>query len=434
MTLRLRYIIFFAILHVILIIISYLLVKDNLILLLPIELLIIISIYISYKFYLSFIKPINLIAEGVKTIKDKDFSTQFVTVGQKDIDQLIEVYNAMIEHLREERTRQQEQHYFLERLIKASPSGVILLDFDDKIISLNPAAQDILNTDELSVLNLHLSDIPGSLKNELMKLKEGEWSTIRLSGVKTYRCHKAHFMDRGFKHHFILIEEITEELLKSERKAYEKVIRMMSHEINNTIGAVNSILTSCINYKEQLDPADREDYVNALNVAVNRSESLKHFVSSVADVVRVPKPMKEISDLHDLLRSVQILMSAELKKNNINWDWQLFDKPLKVYFDTQQMEQVIVNIIKNAIEAIEAEGTITIITQASPSKQLIIRNNGKPIPTEIKQNLFTPFYSSKKNGKGIGLTLTREILIGHGFGFNLESSEDGFTDFKIIFN
>jgi signal transduction histidine kinase len=97
------------------------------------------------------------------------------------------------------------------------------------------------------------------------------------------------------------------------------------------------------------------------------------------------------------------------------------------------MEQVLVNAFKNAIEAIGEGGRITVKTTSSPSPQLIIRNTGKGIPDDIKPHLFTPFFSTKKNGQGIGLTLIREVLINHGFRFSLESADDEVTEFSIDF-
>ncbi len=97
------------------------------------------------------------------------------------------------------------------------------------------------------------------------------------------------------------------------------------------------------------------------------------------------------------------------------------------------MEQVLVNIVKNALEAIEKNGKITIVTSTASCKQLIIRDNGKGISEDIRQKLFTPFFSTKKNGQGIGLTLTREILLNHGFKFSLETNEKEETEFVIEF-
>ena len=127
-------------------------------------------------------------------------------------------------------------------------------------------------------------------------------------------------------------------------------------------------------------------------------------------------------------------MNAECKKRSIAWVWDLSTVPLIVNVDVRQMEQVLVNIIKNAIEAIQEQGTITVNTSASTPGMLRIVDDGPGIAPEDRPHLFTPFYSTKKDGQGIGLTLIRKILVNHGFDFNLESPKPGHTEFWIEFN
>ena len=207
----------------------------------------------------------------------------------------------------------------------------------------------------------------------------------------------------------------------------------MSHEVNNSIGAVNSILDSTLNYKDQLTDEDRSDFENATRVAVERNRRLSKFMSNFADVVRIPGPRKELYDLHDLLRSVQVLMESECRRRNIEWHLEPAESTMMVDIDVQQMEQVLVNVVKNAIEAIDGDGTITIQTDNSDTKTLRIIDSGSGIDPEHRQHLFTPFYSTKRDGQGIGLTLIREILINHNFRFHLETVAPGRTVFQIEF-
>ena len=431
MSIRTKYIIFVAVLHLILVILAFELLQDRLFLFLPVEFLIIVSLFFAYKIYQAFIRPLNLIADGVKTLKDKDFSTKFIKVGQRDMDHLIDVYNKMIDTLRQERVKQREQHYFLEKLIQASPTGVILLDYDEKITSMNPSAAKILGTKETDVNNLKIGELEGKISDELARLTANEWNTIKLSGIHTYKCQKSHFMDRGFQRYFILIQEITEEIVKSEREAYEKVIRMMSHEINNSIGAVNSILNSFLSYKEYLPGEHADTYERALRVAIERNTRLNKFMKSLADVVRIPPPQKEKYDVHNILKSVHLLSETELERREIEWGWDLYNGSLIVELDVQQIEQAIFNIVKNSIEAIGSSGKITVVTGNNTCKELIIRDNGCGISSAVQSKIFSPFFSTKPQGKGIGLTLIREILREHGFGFALESTPDGYTEFRI---
>lgn len=149
--------------------------------------------------------------------------------------------------------------------------------------------------------------------------------------------------------------------------------------------------------------------------------------------MRIPLPKKTKTDIHELLRSVQKLISSQIKKKEIEWQWKLGDRKFELLLDVQQIEQVLMNIFKNAVEAIENHGKIIIKTDTHPKKRLFIYNSGEPISEKIQQKLFTPFFSTKSGGQGLGLTLIREILLNHGFKFALYTQEDDLTVFVIEF-
>jgi two-component system nitrogen regulation sensor histidine kinase NtrY len=430
MKLRSKFVLFIVLIHAVIIILSLLLLENHKVYFFIAEFLILISIGISIRLYQEFIRPLNLISNGIESMKDKDFSIQFKKVGQRELDQLIELYNQMIAKLREERITQQEQHYFLSRLIEALPTGLIILDFDGKISSINPAAEALLGLNADQILGKNLPEINTGIAVYLGKLNNSETKIININGIESYKCQKSHFVDRGFHHHFILIEELTEQIHKTEKKAYEKVIRMMSHEINNSIGAVNSILNTILKFTSQQNIIDK-DYNDAIQIAIERNEKLNSFMSKFADVVRIPAPVKEKYDLHKLLGNVSLLVSAELNERNIDVLWNLTDGPFNIKIDVQQLEQVLLNILKNAAEAISHNGKIVIKTE---DNYLSIIDNGKGISRELQQKIFTPFFSSKKDGQGIGLTVTREILLNHNFKYSLLSNTDGRTEFRILFS
>ena len=125
-------------------------------------------------------------------------------------------------------------------------------------------------------------------------------------------------------------------------------------------------------------------------------------------------------------------MQPQLEQRNISWEWHLTPAPLVIEADAQQLEQVLINIAKNAMEAVDADGLIRVKTQLQPPC-LVIEDNGEGIPEAVRQQLFTPFFSTKKNGQGIGLTMIRDILINHNFPFSLETDEAGLTAFTIHF-
>jgi two-component system, NtrC family, nitrogen regulation sensor histidine kinase NtrY len=434
MTLRRRFVIFAVLIHALLLGLSLPLLDINEYYFLAAEGLILLSIAVTIALYLSFLKPLHLMTAGIESIKDRDFSTKFVASGSGEVQRLIDVYNQMIDQLRAERVKQQEQHYFLERLINATPMGVIVLDLDEHISMINPAAVTLLGVQPEDAIGTPLRAMGEPLGELLANLANGDAQVVSVNGVQSFRSSRSHFLDRGFTRHFILVEELTREILSTQKRAYEKVIRMMSHEVNNSVGAINSILQSLLNYAPQLAAEDRADFEEATRVAIDRNEGLNRFMANFATVVRTPQPLRAPYDLHELLKSVHMLMSVECRNRNVVWRWELAPSPFIVAIDTQQMQQVLVNIVKNAIEAIGSDGTITVCTSGSPAKSLRIIDTGKGIAAEARQHLFTPFYSTKKDGQGIGLTLTKEILVNHGFNFNLEPTADGHTEFSIEFS
>lgn len=433
MKLGVRYALYMGLVHGILITLAFLLVDDHPVMFFLVEGVLAISIVLGIRLYLDFFRPLGLIQSGIETIRDQDFSTKLVEVGQPEMDRLIDVYNRMINQLREERLRHREQHYFLEKLIEASPSGIIILDPDDRITMANPAAKGLLEWHGAAYVGSRLSGMQTPLARLLDKLIIGKPDVLTISGVQSYLAQKAGFVDHGFQRCFIVFVELTEQILQTERKSYETVIRMMSHEINNSIGAVNSILDSLLQDDHMRGMAGDGEVRDVLQVAMERNRRLNRFMANLADVVRIGRPMLETCDCHALLRNVHTLMKVELDRRRIQWHWQMDDAGLLVRADVNQMEQVLVNIVRNAIEAIEADGRITVTTTASPAS-LLIQNNGPLIDPDIQKRLFSPFFTTKADGQGIGLTLAREVLVQHGFRFSLTSdAQEGLTTFRIFF-
>src|SRR5664279_3019401 len=189
------------------------------------------------------LKPINSIARSLNLLKEGDFNITLVKTGNSDIDNIIEVYNSMINRLREERLSVREKNHFLDLLIESSPLGIVLMDLDDRIMEINKAATKSLGIKEESFKGKYLTELNSNLSAEIANIAYEEKQLVVLADGQKYLCRKLYFMDHGFKHPFYLIEEFTEEIRKAERDAYGKLIRMMAHEVNNTIGSVNSIMS-----------------------------------------------------------------------------------------------------------------------------------------------------------------------------------------------
>ena len=390
-----------------------------------------VSIWLGVRLVQGVFGPIQLIKTGVKFIKDSDFNSRFRETGQPELDELTGVYNHMADHLREERIKVREQHHFLDQVITNSPAAIVTFDFDGRVSLANPAAERILGAAAPELLGRRLEDLGTPFAATLAELATGESKVIPIEGMRRAKCQKSRFLDRGFERKFLIVEELTEELRRAEKAAYEKIIRMMSHEINNSIGASNSLLETCLNYKNQLAEDDQADYENALKIAISRTHHLNSFIRAYADIIRLPAPDLRPCDLQGLLEDIAVLMKPDLERRRIAWNWAI-EAPLDpLPVDKNQIEQALVNILKNAMEAIGGDGCITIRTGQNSRPWLAVEDSGGGIPPEVKTSLFTPFFSTKQNGRGIGLTMVQEILSQHGFHFNLDSPPGGPTRFTI---
>jgi two-component system nitrogen regulation sensor histidine kinase NtrY len=407
MKLRTKYILFVTIIHLLALVLTYYIFRENKVFFIVSEVFVILSIVIAINLYQQLIRPLKTLMQGVEAIKDRDFNVKFLSTGKHEMDELIEVYNQMMDELRTERTRQEQQHFFLEKLIQTSPTGIVIMDFDGKIKQINPTAEQILTPPLLAHIN---------------SLEPGKAITVKVDGATTYRLQKSHFIDRGFARHFVMIEDLTVEIVAAEKNVYGKVIRMMSHEVNNTVGPVNSIMESALK-------TSSDNLKDALQVAINRNHNLNHFMRNYADLVKLPAPHKKLIDINQLVHSVSSLM--EIKAGDANIRFKYNTLPCTIMADKLQIEQAVINIVKNAIEAIGKDGTVSFKTNKNT---LVIADDGPGISTEEAAQLFSPFFSTKKDGQGIGLTLVREILINHNFDFSLRTIAERQTEFTIRFN
>lgn len=387
---------------------------------------------VLFYFYRKVVKPLHSIASGMDLLREQDFSSRLAPVGQAEADRIVEMFNRMMGQLKNERLRLREQNHFLDLLINVSPMGVVILTFDGQISMLNAAALKFLgyaSAEEL--MGKQLQELNTPLAEEVARLPKDTTDTIRLSDAKIYRCSRLSFVDQGFAHPFILIESLTTEVVKAEKKAYEKVIRMIAHEVNNTTAGITSTLETVGEALETLEE-DTEDLREVMKVCVERCLGMSQFITNFANVVKIPEPRLEQVRLNDRVLSCQRFMETVCRERKIGLHNELCPENPKVWMDTVLFEQVMVNIIKNAAESIGQEGDIYIRTSASPV-MLEIADTGKGISKEVETKLFSPFFSTKPHGQGIGLIFIREVLTRQECTFSLRTYPDGLTRFRISF-
>ncbi|HET9505884.1 MAG TPA: ATP-binding protein [Hymenobacter sp.] len=429
---RLKLLLFLLPLYAVLIALAAQFRTTNATLFIVCEVVLLASLGLAWQLYRGFTRPMQLIAAGTAALQAQDFSLKFQPVGEPGLDQLVAVYNQMLDALRHERVSQHEQSVLLERLIHASPAGILILDFEQRIASANAAAARALGQPAAALAGQPVAALPAPWGPVLAALAVGQPQPVRLPGGQTYRAAAAHFLDRGFQRRFIVLEELTQEIRAQEKQTYEQLIRLVAHEVNNSIGAVNSLLGSFRYYTPQLAAADQADFAQALDVSIGRNTQLADFVAGYARLVRLPPPAPHPLDLHQLLRNLSQLLSAQSAAQGVAWHWQLtHEGPLEIVADSQQLTQALLNVAKNALEAIGPGGGNVWVTTTAQPPTLCLANDGAPLTPEVSQRLFTPFFSTKAGGQGIGLTLVRDILLAHGFAFQLATGSNGRTEFRV---
>ena len=434
MSLRAKSYLYLVAVHVVFLTVSAFALHERPFWLLGVELVFAGSLYLGIRYVRRNLEPLDLLRSGASFLREEDFGVRLRDVGQQELDELVHLYNDMAGRLRDERIHNAEQEKFYRGVLEESPTAVLALDLDRRIALVNAAACRLLGQTERELLGKTLGEVQTPAAGALSGIPLGQTRLLTVQGRHRLRCRRGSYLDRGFQREFFVAEEFTAEYHLAERRAYEKLIRVMSHEVNNTTGSVSSLLQSCATYGRQLDSEDRRDFERALEVAVARNTALNAFMRGFADVVRLPSPRLEPVDLAEVCRRTAKLFEVEAAKRSIDLRLEFDREEMTLPCDPVQIEQAILNIVKNAMEAVGSGGTIRIHGCTTGQRwALDIFDSGPGIAPEARDHLFTSFFSTKENGQGIGLTLVREILAAHGYDFSLERVEQEETRFRIVF-
>lgn len=376
------------------------------------------------------VEPLHLMETGMLLLREQDFSSRLRRVGQTDADNIVDVFNRMMDALKAERLHVREQNQLFDLIFRSSPMGILILDLDRRVDSVNPSGERLLGVSLEAVRGKRLDECSFDLCEDLCSLAMDEVRTVRLTDSNIYRCSRQSFLNGGFRHTFYLVELLTEEVSQAERKAYEKVIRMIAHEVNNTVAGVTSTLDTLETAME--DMPDSAELCELMRVCIERCYNMGRFITNFADVVKIPDPILVHSDLNEVVRVNMQFLETMCGEHRIALVMHLSPEPVWVDLDVVLFQQVLVNIFKNAVESIGQEGTVYIRTSAG-SPVLEVADTGRGIDKETASKLFSPFFSTKPNGQGIGLMLVREVLMKHHCTFSLRTGDDGLTRFTIHF-
>jgi len=389
-----------------------------------------VSLLLLFFFYGKIIKPLDTIANGIDLLREQDFSSRLSPVGQREADRIVEMFNRIMAQLKEERLRVREQNHFMDLLIAASPMGIVIFDGHGRVSMCNDAAAKFLGCESTAALRGRSVDDTGSaLGCVIAGLPYGGAETVRLSDSMIYRCSRLSFMDKGYAHPFVMIEKLTAEVMKAERKAYEKVIRMIAHEVNNSMAGVNSMLDTVSAAVEDTGDSDLAELVK---VCEQRCMAMSRFITSFAAVVKIPDAVLCRCDLNECVGAAKVLLESMCGLRDVKLCMELCDDEVPVMLDRVLMEQALINMVKNSTESLGHGGEVTIVTSSAPPTLTVI-DNGPGISEEVERKLFSPFFSTKPDGQGIGLLFISDVLNKHKCTFSLRTGDDGLTRFSVRF-
>ncbi|MEO0369172.1 MAG: ATP-binding protein [Pseudomonadota bacterium] len=393
---------------------------------------VVVSFLVGVRFVDQSMRPLEFIQAFSDVIHAGEFNARYRSTGQKDMDKLVSIYNTMLAKLQQERLALGEQRGFLERFLQVTPVGVMILNFEQHIHLANPSAEGFLNLPLTDLKDNRLSQVNSPLATHLANLTLWQSELWNGPSGQRLRCHHGEFNDRGFVRSYYLIEDVTQELQQSERDAYEKLIRMVSHEVNNTVAATNSLLQSCQHYADDLLEADKQDFIGAIDVLITRNRHLNEFTHRLASLARLPEPDKQFIKIPDLIEPLVTIFRPACAERDVQLNIEIDEQLPAVSLDQSLLEQVLINIVKNALEAVSEKGVITIFARRNKHRIILtVEDNGVGLGKDAKEHLFQPFYTSKPLGQGLGLTLAKDILNLHEFGYQLDSGSQT-TRFDII--
>lgn len=374
--------------------------------------------------YRRLFRPIKVIAGGMDLLCEQDFSSLLKHVGQSDADKIVDMFNAMMERLRSQSLRMREQHSFLQLLIEASPMAVMILNDDNTVTDANEASRTMLACDPVGS---KLSDIGSPLGRAIASLGEDELRTVRIGGREIYRCSRLSFMDRGWKHPFILVESLTEEVRNAEKIALTRVIRTMAHEVNNSMAGILTTIDTATGILSATPAATA--IITPLQACSERANALTGFVRRFAEVVKIPEPNRILTDFQELVEPVAYFLESLCSRCGATLSIDV-ERSAPLRFDPVLMQQVLINIVKNAAESASQGGKVAIVADGAT---LTVEDDGPGISAEDEAHLFTALYTTKPDGQGLGLMLVGEILSRHNADFSLRTIAPRRTVFTVAF-
>lgn len=371
--------------------------------------------------------PLYTLSNLLEALREGDFSLRGSRARRGDaIGEVIWEVNALSKTLREQRLRVEETMALLSKVVSEIDIAVFAFDANRQLKLINPAGARLLG--------LHPRDAEGRSADELDLadcLAVETAQTLRRSfpgGEGRFDVRRTTFRQGGLPHELIVVSDLSRALREEERQAWQRLIRVLGHELNNSLAPIKSMATTLrsLTSRDPLPDDWREDLATGLGLIAERSEALTRFMLGYTTLARLPPPSKRASDIGALISRVAHLSrganSAAGVGISVHCDLAAVQS-LVVDIDPDQIEQALINLVKNAAEAMQHQGEVRIATRID-NELLIIEIIDAGPGLAATDNLFVPFFTTKPGGSGIGLVLARQIAEGHGGALTLENRRD----------
>ncbi len=391
------------------------------------------------------------LARFLASIKYSDFSQTFAT-GQRGsaFQQLNAAFAEVISEFQRARSEKETQYRYLQTVVQHIGLGILSFDRAGNVDLINNAAKRLLRVTHLKNVK-SLESFSPRLVQTLLSSRPGEKTLVKVEQedqTLTLAVYATEFRvpDRSIT--LVSMQDIESELAEQEMSAWQKLIRVLTHEIMNSVTPIAS-LASTVNdlvAKSEESPDDgsvrvsseaKEDIREAALTIHRRSEGLLHFVDAYRDLTRIPRPNFEIFSTRELLERVAQLMKGQMEGKGIQLVTRVEPQSLELTADSELVEQVVINLALNAVEAVKdtADGRIEFGSRLDDRGRVLITvaDNGVGITDEVREKIFTPFFTTKKDGSGIGLSLSRQIMRLHKGNITVKSVPNQSTVFTLRF-
>jgi two-component system, NtrC family, nitrogen regulation sensor histidine kinase NtrY len=383
------------------------------------------------------------------SVKNDDSSLSFPTDSQnKTFSELNRSMNRVNQQIRNLKIENRSQEQYFQILLEHIATGIISYDEKGFIIHANSSAKKLLSADVLTHLQ-QIENIDRKLYQAILGLKPNERRLIALltgAGEIQLSLKATSFKTNQAELIILSIEDIKNELDEKELESWMKLIRVLTHEIMNTITPITSLSESLsgIYYKDGNPIEPHEVTANSiattlqgLNVINEQGRGLKSFVESYRKLTRIPDPEKELFRAADLINRMLVLYNTLDNNWKTELNVSLKDNDLKIYADQNLISQVLINLVKNALEANEnnPDGKIMIVAEVDKTQhpQISVIDNGPGITDESLDKIFIPFFTTRQKGSGIGLSISKQIMRAHGGNLNVRSVPGKETIFCMSF-